>query len=227
MSGRARKAIVIAAVMLMGTTLAGRASADVSNSAPVGACEVHVWQSRSYVAASPSPLAAYGLIGAALQSVHDARYPGDTIQGQMERELAGSGLASLVAAAPWQLYLGDRPINVVVEDAAVSKDDIRQARTSPTRRAPSTAPCYVELYIGDLSFEGGFIKSHLFANLTVRRFTGSVPAGGNAIVWTQLRGFPAKDEAGIPSATAALRGGFVEDLAKFLAKKMPAATGSD
>lgn len=142
----------------------------------------------------------------------------------MERELAGSSLASLVSSAPWQRHLGDRQVNVIVEDGTVSKDDIRQARMSLTRRAASTAPCYVELYIGDLSFEGGFIKSHLFANLTVRSFTGGVPEGGNAIVWSQLKGFPAKDETGISAATAALRGSFLDDLTKFLAKKLRIAS---
>jgi hypothetical protein len=163
-------------------------------------CEVHVWQSRSYIAATPSPLAAYGLIGAVLQSIHDERYPADTIQGQMERELGDEHLVALIAAVPWRQYIGERPVNVVVEAGTISKDEIKRARTSMTRRNSSAAACYVEFYIGDLSFEGGFIKSHLFANLTVRSFGGKVPAGGNAIVWTPVKGFPAKDQSGISSA---------------------------
>jgi hypothetical protein len=184
-------------------------------------CEVHVWQSRSYVAATPSPLAAYGLIGAVLQSSHDARYPADTIQGQMERELSDERLVALIAGVPWRQYLGERPVNVVVETGTLSKDEIKQARTSMARRASSAASCYVELYIGDLSFEGGFIKSHLFANLTVRSFSNKLPAGGNAIVWTQVKGFPAKDRSGISSAATVLRNGFTETLAKFVDKRLP------
>jgi hypothetical protein len=95
-----------------------------------------------------------------------------------------------------------------------------------TRRNSSAAACYVEFYIGDLSFEGGFIKSHLFANLTVRSFGGKVPAGGNAIVWTPVKGFPAKDQSGISSAATALRDGFTDNVAKFFEKKFP-RTGSD
>jgi hypothetical protein len=93
------------------------------------------------------------------------------------------------------------------------------------RRASSTASCYVELYIGDLSFEGGFIKSHLFSNLTVRSFSGKTPMGGNAIVWTQVKGFPARDEAGVETASTALRGGFTEIVAKFLAGRLPKIGG--
>jgi hypothetical protein len=216
------------AVLMCLSAFAGRAGAQAAVSPEGGgnACEVHVWQSRSYVAATPSQLAAYGLIGAVLQSTHDARCPADTIQGQLERELSDERLIALVAAVPWQQYLGVCPVTVVVEHGTVSKDEIRQARSSMDRRASSAASCYVELYIGDLSFEGGFIKSHLFANLTVRSFSGKAPMGGNAIVWTQLRGFPAQDEAGICSATAALRDGFTQNLTKILAKKIPKASRS-
>jgi hypothetical protein len=198
-----------------------RAQAAVLSEDSGDVCEVHVWQSRSYVAATPSPLAAYGLIGAVLQSSHDARYPADTIQGQMERELGNERLVALIAAVPWRQYLGERPVNVVVEAGTITKDEIKQARTSMARRSSSAASCYVELYIGDLSFEGGFIKSHLFANLTVRSFCDKVPKGGNAIVWTQVKGFPAKDQSGISTAVIALRDGFTENLAKFVDKKFP------
>lgn len=215
------------AALLCVSAFAGQAGARAAVASESGgdACEVHVWQSRSYVAATPSPLAAYGLIGAVLQSSHDARYPADTIQGQMERELGDERLVSLIAAVPWRQYLGERPVKVVVEAGTISKDEIKQARTSMARRASSVASCYVELYIGDLSFEGGFIKSHLFANLTVRNFCDKVPAGGNAIVWTQVKGFPAKDLSGISSAVTALRDGFTQNLAKFVDKKFP-KTGS-
>lgn len=222
-----KRAVLTWAVLISASAFAASAGAQgaISPEGSGEACEVHVWQSRSYVATTPSPLAAYGLIGAVLQSKHDARYSADTIQGQMERELSDERLIALVTAAPWQKYLGERPVDVVIEHDTISKDEIRLARSSMARRASSAASCYIELYIGDLSFEGGFIKSHLFANLTVRSLSGKAPMGGNAIVWTQLRGFPAKDEAGISSATAALRDGFTENLAKILAKKFP-KTGS-
>jgi hypothetical protein len=198
-----------------------RAQAAIPSEGGGDACEVHVWQSRSYIAATPSPLAAYGLIGAVLQSSHDARYPADTIQGQMERELGDKRLDALIAKVSWRQYLGEHPVNVVVETGTVSKDEIKRARTSLARGAASGASCYVELYIGDLSFEGGFIKSHLFANLTVRSFYGKVPTGGDAIVWTQVKGFPARDQSGISSAVTALRDGFAETLVKFVDKKLP------
>lgn len=204
------------------SVFAGQARAQAAVPSEGGdACEIHVWQSRSYIAATPSPLAAYGLIGAVLQSSHDARYPADTIQGQMERELGNERLVALIAAVPWRQYLGDRPVNVVVEAGTITKNEIKQARTSMARRASSASPCYVELYIGDLSFEGGFIKSHLFANLTVRSFCDKVPKGGNAIVWAQVKGFPAKDPSGISTAVTALRNGFTENLAKFVDNKFP------
>lgn len=211
----------IALSCAVASTGQARAQAAIPSEGGGDACEVHVFQSRSYIAATPSPLAAYGLIGAVLQSSHDARYPADTIQGQMERELGDERLVALIAAVPWRQYLGERPVNVVVETGTVSKDEIKRARTSMARHASSAASCYVELYIGDLSFEGGFIKSHLFANLTVRSFSGQVPRGGNAIVWTQVKGFPARDQSGISSAITALRDGFTTTLAKFVDKKLP------
>jgi hypothetical protein len=104
---RLKSAKLVWAALIYAFAFAGPAGAQgtaaIEGNSP---CEVHVWQSRSYIAGSPAPLAAYGLIGAILKSEHDAHYPADTIQGQMERELGNASLGVLLAALPWQLYLG-------------------------------------------------------------------------------------------------------------------------
>jgi hypothetical protein len=70
----------------------------------------------------------------------------------------------------------------------------------------------LSITLGILTRPCFFIKSHLFANLTVRSCCDKFPAGSNAIVWTQVKGFPAKDQSETSSALTALRQGCIEPL---------------
>src|SRR5437016_6894055 len=82
------------------------------------ACEVHVWQSKLYISESPAPY------GALLQAFHDARYPSNSVEGQMEYEFRSESLGDLIGAVPWSNYLG-RPVKVIVEPSVVDKAHLK------------------------------------------------------------------------------------------------------
>lgn len=138
----------------------------------------------------------------------------------MERELRPEALGPIIESLTWQSYLGERRIHAIIEPEVVNKDRIKALRSAQTRNSTSNVPCYVEIYLSDQTFEGGFIKSHLFNNFTVRDFSFGGYATGNAIVWSQLKEFPAQDEAGIPIATQNFIEAFRSNLGKFLEKKL-------
>jgi len=195
-------------------------SAAAAAQAPVAEpCEVHVWQTTSYISGSPAPYAAYGLLGAALQGAHDSKYPANSVVGLMAYELRPEALGPLIESAPWGQYLSAQSVRAIIEPVIVDKDRIKTLRAVSTRNSASTAACYVELYLSDQTFEGGFVKSHLFNNFTVRQF-GSGYTVGNAIVWSELKQFPAKDEATLPIARQNFQKAFLENLGKFLGKKL-------
>lgn len=200
-------------VSIFATFLAA-ASAGVSPSpatAQATSCEVHVWQSKVYISGSPAPY------GALLQAFHDSKYPSTSVEGQMEYELRSDAMPGLIGAL-WTKQLG-QPVNVVAESAVIDKEQLKALKVSGARNSSSTAPCYFELYVGKQTFEGGFIKSHLFSEFTLRTFAPSANSTG-AIVWAETKHFPAKDAASVPEASDAIRNAFMKNVGKFLAKKL-------
>jgi hypothetical protein len=181
--------------------------------AETSACEVHVWQSKIYLSGSPAPY------GALLQALHDAKYPTNSVEGQMEYEFRSEALGDLIGSAPWSTYLG-QPVKVIVEADAIDKARLKAIKGGNARNSNSSTPCYFELYIGKQTFEGGFIKSHLFSDLTMRSFAANGSSTGSAIVWTETKHFPAKDEASVPLARQTIRDAFVNNVSKFLNKKL-------
>lgn len=187
----------------------------------MGPCELHVWQTENYISSSPAPYLAYGGLGAALQSLHDSSYPADSVVGVMDFELKAERLKPLLEKVDWQSYLGSGDVSIIVEPQIIDKSFIGKARSAKTRNSQSQASCYAELYLSDQTFEGGFLKSHLFNNLTIRDFRNGGYFTANGIVWNQLKGFPAKDEASLPVARENFRDAFVRNVVKFLDKKLP------
>lgn len=207
--------------MLIIPLLALLSAANDMPTSSAGLCELHVWQTENYISTSPAPYFAYGGLGAALQSLHDSNYPTDSVVGVMDFEMKAERLKPLLEKVDWQTYLGGGQVQVIVEPQIIDKSFIGKARAARTRNSQSQAPCYAELYLSDQSFEGGFIKSHLFNNITIRDFRNSGYFTANGIVWNQLKGFPAKDEASLPVARENFREAFVKNVVKFLDKKLP------
>lgn len=213
--------------MLTATVLALLSAANELPTSSTEFCELHVWQTENYISTAPAPYFAYGGLGAALQSLHDSNYPADSVVGVMDFELKAERLKPLLEKVDWQGYLGGNQVQVIVEPQIIDKSFISKARSARVRNSQSQAPCYAELYLSDQSFEGGFIKSHLFNNLTIRDFRNGGYSTANAIVWNQLKGFPAKDEASLPVARENFREAFVKNIVKFLDKKFPRKPSKD
>jgi hypothetical protein len=129
----------------------------------------------------------------------------------MAYEFRTEALAGLIGAAPWSSYLG-QPVKVIVEPDEVDKSQFKA--TTPRN---SRSSCYFDFYVGKQSFEGGFIKAHLFSEFSLRSI-GAAPS--SAIVWSETKGFPARDQTSIPTASQTIRDAFVSNVGKFLRKKL-------
>jgi len=137
----------------------------------------------------------------------------------MAYQFRPDALADLVGSAPWSNYVG-RPVRIVVEPEPIDKGRLKEIKAGSVRNSSSPAACYFELYIGVQSFEGGFIKSHLFSAFTIRKFLANSYSTTSAMVWTETKHFPARDEASVPAATQAIRDAFANNVKKFLEKKL-------
>ncbi len=213
---------------LIGLTLSAAAFANsappqeaVSTEGASGPCSIHIWQRGIYSTDSGSNLGAFGLIGAVLQADYDRKYPAATVEGLIEDVLNIDALPATISSIDWRKYTGADNNNVVFEREAITNDKFRTLKSSTKRNSSSQDSCYIEIYIGDQSFSGSRLKSHLFSDFYARTFYGGVQKAKGAILWDQTSYVSVKDAESQIAARRTIGDGFVATLTKFLDKKLP------
>jgi murein tripeptide amidase MpaA len=184
-------------------------------------CDVHIWQRGIYVSESHAPLAAYGLVGAVMQSEYNKKYPPATVEGQMEHEFNINALPVVMNSIQWQNYTGSQKNNIVFEKGEISEQDFKTIKLNNTRNSQSQSDCYIEIYIGKQQFSGGSLKSHLFIDFYARTFYNGEYKAKGASLWDQTRKLVVTNEESLMAARENLRNAFVNTFNKFLSNKLP------
>lgn len=205
-------AALLATCLMTGTALAAETAE---------ACDVRIWQSRDYASEAPSNYAAFGLVGAIVGSAHRSRYPEGSTERRMEAELQREVIEPLLTALPWAAITKASAHSITFVEKDITREEIRAVRPAKQRNSDSTAPCYVEFYLDRQTFLGGMVQSNLMSEFTIRHFAGSAVRSVHGKSFKKVKGFPAKDEAGVAAAAASFRAAFVDNLGDFFAKKFP------
>jgi hypothetical protein len=136
--------------------------------APAPACELHVWPAARVTATTQGVAAGFGLIGALVDAAaHADQNKRDQafITGALDSEAQSKVLRDL--DLPAKLHLP--PSQVIVHDEGI---DVKH--DDPKRLSTSTAGCYAEFVVRDLSFFQNVVyKAQVRTFLEVRRFDGA------------------------------------------------------
>jgi hypothetical protein len=204
------------AALLAACLLPGAAAAQ-----PAEACDVRIWQSRDFASEAPANYGAYGLIGAIAGSVHDSRYPEGSTEARMDVELRADVIIPMISKLPWAAITKASNHSLTFVAQPITHDAIKAIRASKQRNSEAAAPCAVEFYMDRTTFLGGMVQSNLMSEFTIRHFNGPTLRTVNGKSFKKVKGFPAKDEAGVDAASASLRAAFADNLGDFVAKKFP------
>jgi len=184
-------------------------------------CSIHIWQRGLYKTQSASNLAAYGLVGAVLQDQYNRKYPAASVEGVIEDVLNIDVLPETIASVRWGSYTGAEKNTLVFEREVISESKLKDLKESTARNSSAQDSCYIELYVGTQTFQGGAIKSHLFSDFYARTFYDGVQTQKGAILWDQTPHLLVNDADSRIAAKQIIADGFVATLTKFLANKLP------
>ncbi|MDQ4419396.1 hypothetical protein OOT33_02950 [Sphingobium sp. DEHP117] len=202
-------------------SVAAFASGEPPQGAKSDSCSIHIWQRSIYRTKSASNLGAFGLVGAVLQDQYDRKYPAASVEGVMEDVLNIKVLPDTIASVSWGSYTGAEKNTLVFEHEAISDSQLKDLKSSMARNSTAQDSCYIELYVGTQTFQGGAIKSHLFSDFYARTFYDDAQTQKGATLWDQTAHLSVKDADSVVTAKQIIADGFVTTLTKFLANKLP------
>ncbi len=217
-----------AAILGSATARAQEATAITTPAAIVATdiCELHIWPADRFDAATTgagSMLGAgFGALGALVGALADASTNADKDKAsrtQIANALSSESQFDALASLDIATLLGLPPSTIVRHDTPLERKTINSIKT---RRSGSTAACYSELIVGDISY----IATTLYGRSLTTQFKLREFNSGSKIVREYknpgsngLKLFPPKEGEDIQAAVDDLVGAFKGDFIAFAKRK--------
>ena len=180
-------------------------------------CEIHVWPAERFLAQTTGWLSGFGAVGALMDASANAEKDKSNT-AQIANALSSEAQVDILNGMDLVKLLNLKPSVVVKHDEAPPRASLGEMKG---RRATSTAPCYYELYVGQLFYQ----KAAMYGRTLYTQFIFRDFGSGDTLLKQSKRNgskplklFPPKEGEDFQAASDELVAVFKEDFVEFTEK---------